>query len=213
MSEDAEKQIAVAEPVAVKKVKKAAAIIKPKKAAVVKKSNHPRTAEMVDAAIGALKERGGSSILAIKKYVASTYKVDVEKLAPFIKRYVKGAVIKGHFVQTKGKGASGSFKMSVQPKKTATAAKPKVVNKKIPAGEPEKKKKKSLAVAKKDNAIKVKVGGIKKSGTANVVEKKTAAKPKSVVKPKKVAPTKQKAAAAPKPKVKKPPTKKVSLKK
>lgn len=185
--------------VAEKKVKKAAAV-------AVKKPNHPRTAEMVDAAIGTLKERGGSSILAIKKYVAATYKVDVEKLAPYIKKYVKGAVIKGHLLQTKGKGASGSFKLSVQPKKTAAPKPKKVVVKKQPAaGEPEKEKKKEktlTAAKKKEDQIKVKVSGTKKSGT--IVKKK--AMPKKVT-----APTK---AAAPKTKVQKqPPTKKVSVKK
>lgn len=185
-----------AEQVVVKKV--AAAVKKPRT-----KPNHPPTAEMVDAAIGTLKERGGSSVLAIKKFVAATYKVDVEKLAPFIKKYIKGAVIKGHLLQTKGKGASGSFKLSVKPKSvkpkktTAAAAKPKAA-KKQPAGE---KKTETSAAAKKD--IKVKVSGTKRSGT--VVK----AKPAPAAKPKKAAPAPKIAA----PKAKKPAAKKVSAKK
>lgn len=195
----------VAEQVAEKKVKKVVAA----PAAVKKtKPNHPPTAEMVDAAIGALKERGGSSVLAIKKYVTATYKVDVEKLAPYIKKYIKGAVIKGHLLQTKGKGASGSFKLSVKPKSsdkpkktTATAAKPKAAKKPPQAGE--KKPKKSVAVAaKKDHVVKV-AGGTKKSGT--VVK----AKPAAAAKPKKAAPAPKTAA----PKAKKPAAKKVSAKK
>ncbi|GFG31572.1 hypothetical protein Cfor_01510 [Coptotermes formosanus] len=73
---------------------------------------HPRTSEMVGNAIKSLKERGGSSLQAIKKYIAANYKVDSEKLSPFIKKYLKSAVASGELVQTKGKGASGSFKLA-----------------------------------------------------------------------------------------------------
>lgn len=76
------------------------------------KPAHPRTSEMVNGAIKALKERGGSSLQAIKKYISANYKVDAEKLSPFIKKYLKSAVTSGELVQTKGKGASGSFKLS-----------------------------------------------------------------------------------------------------
>lgn len=212
MSEVAE-QVAAASPVAEKKVKKVSAVKKPKT-----KPNHPPTSEMVDAAIAALKERGGSSVLAIKKYVAATYKVDVEKLAPFIKKYIKGAVVKGHLLQTKGKGASGSFKLSTKapakksatkpksdkPKKTA-AAKPKVAKK--PAGEKKTVAKKAAtkkpAAAKK--AVKPKATAAKKT----VKAKPAASKPKAAAKPKKAASSPKKAA----PKAKKPVAKKVSAKK
>lgn len=71
----------------------------------------PPTSEMVTAAIKELKDRKGSSFQAIKKYIVSAYKVDGEKVAPFIKRYLKTAVSSGSVVQTKGKGATGSFKL------------------------------------------------------------------------------------------------------
>lgn len=60
----------------------------PKSAAAKKpaaKANHPPTAEMVNAAIKTLKERSGSSVQAIKKYISANYKTDAEKLSPFIK--------------------------------------------------------------------------------------------------------------------------------
>lgn len=57
---------------------------------------------MVYNAIKSLKERGGSSLQAIKKYIAANYKVDSEKHAPFIKKYLKAAVATGDLVQTKG---------------------------------------------------------------------------------------------------------------
>lgn len=78
------------------------------------KSSHPTTAVMVSNAIKNLKERGGSSLQAIKKYIAATYKVDTEKMSPFIKKYLKSSVVSGALVQTKGKGASGSFKLAIQ---------------------------------------------------------------------------------------------------
>ncbi|XP_050498486.1 histone H1-III-like [Diabrotica virgifera virgifera] len=56
------------------------------------KPSHPPTSEMVNNAIKCLKERGGSSLQAIKKYIAANYKVDAEKVAPFIKKYLKAAV-------------------------------------------------------------------------------------------------------------------------
>jgi hypothetical protein len=88
---------------------------------------HPRTSEMVANAISSLKERGGSSLQAIKKYIAANYKVDSEKLSPFIKKYLKTAVASGELVQTKGKGASGSFKLAAAKteKPAASAAPPR----------------------------------------------------------------------------------------
>ncbi|GBP62470.1 Histone H1 [Eumeta japonica] len=46
------------------------------------KPTHPKTSEMVNNAIRELKERSGSSLQAIKKYIAAQYKVDAEKHAP-----------------------------------------------------------------------------------------------------------------------------------
>ena len=64
--------------------KKAAKAKKPKA-----KPTHPKTSAMVLAAVKALKDRKGSSLPAIKKYIAAEYKVDVAKLAPFIKKAIK----------------------------------------------------------------------------------------------------------------------------
>lgn len=55
-------------------------------------------------AIKKLKERNFSSLQAIEKYVLANYKVDAEKLSPFIK---DANVLSVDSVQTKGKGASG----------------------------------------------------------------------------------------------------------
>lgn len=94
------------------------------KKAARSKPTHPRTADMVNAAIKSLKDRSGSSLQAIKKYINTTYKIDAEKQAPFIKKYIKAAVESGGLVQTKGKGAAGSFKLSVHGEATKRGSKP-----------------------------------------------------------------------------------------
>merc|ERR1712025_846132 len=64
----------------------------PKKAAAKApktKPAHPPTSVMIVNAVTALKERNGSSLPAIKKYIAANYKADTVKLAPFIKKGLK----------------------------------------------------------------------------------------------------------------------------
>ena len=95
-----------------------AATPKAKKASKPKAApSHPPTAAMIKAAVKALKERNGSSLPAIKKYIAANYKVDIVKLAPFIKKALKSMTEKKVLIQTKGKGASGSFKLAAEAKK------------------------------------------------------------------------------------------------
>ncbi|EAA09335.3 AGAP005265-PA [Anopheles gambiae str. PEST] len=84
-----------------KKPKAAAGPKKPKQPAA-----HPPVNEMLLAAVKALNERNGSSLQAIKKYVAANYKADVTKLATFLKKALKTAVANGKLVQTKGTGVS-----------------------------------------------------------------------------------------------------------
>lgn len=166
-----------------KKSKSAAASKKPRN-----KPIHPPTADMVNAAIKNLKERGGSSLQAIKKYIAANYKVDAEKLAPFIRKYLKSAVASGKLTQPKGKGASGSFKLSVKTegkpaaagaggaaKKVKRATKPKGEKKPKAAGTPKKAAKKPAAAKK-----------AKSPSKAKKVAKPPTKKPKSP-KPKKAA--------------------------
>ncbi|XP_077552122.1 histone H1-like [Haemaphysalis longicornis] len=132
----------------------------PKKKAAPRGSGKPKSAPtqpkvsaMVTASIGALKERGGSSLQAIKKYMAGTYKVDVEKLSPFIRKYLKSAVASGALVPTKGKGASGSFKLSSSASAQSSSA-------------GEKKKKAAAAAGKKKPSGTKKPRTNKPTGTA-----------------------------------------------
>ena len=166
----------------------------PKKAVKAKKPaakpTHPPVAAMVNAAIAALKDRKGSSLPAIKKYVAATYKVDVVKLAPFIRRYLKKAVEDGKLSQVKGSGASGSFKLA---KAAKEEKKPKKVVKKPAA-------KKSPKKAAKKPAAK------KAAKKAKTPKKEKKAKKPAAAKPKK--PKAKKATKSPK-KVAKKPAKKI----
>ncbi|KAK9878153.1 hypothetical protein WA026_021169 [Henosepilachna vigintioctopunctata] len=129
-----------------------------KKASKHAKPTHPPTSDMVNNAIKGLKERSGSSLQAIKKYIATNYKVDPVKFAPFIKKYLNSAVQSGSLVRTKGKGASGSFKLAAsgapvkrdQGKESGRRKKPKV------AKSPSKVKKTAKSPTKKPKAPKPK---------------------------------------------------------
>ncbi|KAF0758766.1 histone H1A, sperm-like [Aphis craccivora] len=100
----------------------------PKKKPATTKSSaapaHPSTAVMVVAAITGLKEKKGSSLSAIKKYMVNNYRVDSSRLAPFIRKFLKAAVVKGSLVQTNGNGAMGHFKLPVEVKKKPVVKKP-----------------------------------------------------------------------------------------
>lgn len=146
-----------------------------------KKPAHPPTAEMVKNAIKTLKERGGSSLRAIKKYVAANYKVDAEKTSPFIKKYLKTAVASGDLVQTKGKGAAGSFKLPTGGSSDGAVSAKKATTRGIAAGRPKTKTpaSKKAAAPKSKKAVAEKKTAAAKSKKAPVaVEKKVVAAPK-----------------------------------
>lgn len=158
---------APAPAVKVAKAKKAPA--KPKKAA-----DHPPFLEMVKAAVAALKERTGSSKIAIVKYIKANNKVgESSNFNTLVKAALKKGVTSGALKQVKGTGASGSFKL---------AEKAKVVKAKKPAAA---KKAKAPAKAKKPAAAKKAVKSPKKVAkkAAKSPAKKVAAKPKAAKKP------------------------------
>ncbi|ODM86749.1 Histone H1 [Orchesella cincta] len=80
-------------------------------------SSHPSSAALIKEAISKLNEKGGSSLYAIKKYISDVHKLDMEKRGNFIRKALKNAVEAGSLVQTKGTGASGSFKLAEKVKK------------------------------------------------------------------------------------------------
>jgi len=165
------------------------AVAKPRKPKVP--AAHPPVLQMVLAAIGSLKERKGSSLAAIKKYIAANYKVDIVRLAPFIRNCLKKCVADGKLVQVKGTGASGSFKLSPAAKK-----------------EPKKKSPKKPKAKKDTKAKKPKA---KKTPTKKPKAKKTPTKkPKTKKTTKTKSPKKTKPKKTTKPKAKKPATKKAT---
>merc|ERR1712029_1245947 len=109
-----------------------------KKAAKPKKpAAHPPSSAMVKAAIKALADKKGSSLAAIKKYIAANYKVDIVKISPFIRKALKKGVESKALIQVKG-----SYKL-------AKEAKPKVKKVKKPkAKKPKAKKPKAAKKAK-----------------------------------------------------------------
>ena len=178
------------------KVKKVA---KPKKEAT-----HPKYIEMVQAALAGLKERGGSSRQAILKYITANYKLG-EGANVHLKMALNRGVKSGALKQSKGTGASGSFKLGEKPKvKVAKkAAKPKAAKPKVKKAAAKKPAAKKTA-AKKPAAKKAKTP--KKAAAKKPAAKKPAAK-KAAAKPKKAATKSPKKAKAAKPKKTKTPKK------
>ncbi|NXH23419.1 H110 protein, partial [Bucco capensis] len=171
MSETAPVPAAEAAPAVQLPAAKAAAK-KPKKAAgdaKARKPAGPSVTELITKAVSASEERKGLSLAALKKALAAGG-YDVEKNNSRIKLGLKSLVGKGALVQTKGTGASGSFRLSKKPgevkekapKKRMVAAKPKKPAAKKPASaakkprkvvtakrSPKKAKKPAAGVAKK----------------------------------------------------------------
>ncbi|XP_064615540.1 histone H1-delta-like [Liolophura sinensis] len=180
-------------------MQKAKKTTKPKKP-----TDHPKYIEMVVAALKELKERGGCSKSKILKYIMVNYKVSDERTVnTHLKVALRNGVKTGVLKQTKGTGASGSFRLGDAAKKAP--AKPKKVVKKSAAKKPATKK--TTATKKTKSPKKVaKKPAVKKTPTKKVVKK-----PKS---PKKVAkkPASKKPSKSPK-KVAKKPAKKTAAKK
>ncbi|XP_045073648.1 histone H1-like [Coregonus clupeaformis] len=176
-----------------------------KKAAAKPKKAGPSVGELIVKAVTASKERSGVSLAALKKTLAAGG-YDVEKNNSRVKIAVKSLVTKGTLVQTKGTGASGSFKLNkkaVEAKRPGKkAAVPKV--KKVSAKKPAAAKKPKKVAAKKAVVAKKSPKKAKKPATP----KKAAKSPKKVKKPaaaaKKAAKSPKKATKAAKPKAAKP---------
>ncbi|KGL72449.1 Histone H1.01, partial [Tinamus guttatus] len=169
-----------------------------------RKASGPSVTELITTAVSASKERKGLSLAALKKALAAGG-YDVEKNNSRIKLGLKSLVNKGTLVQTKGTGASGSFRLNKKPgetkekapkKRAAAAAKPKKAAAKKPASAA-KKPKKAAAVKKSPKKAKK---------PAAAAAKKAAKSPKKAAKagrPKKAAKSPAKAKAV-KPKAAKP---------
>ncbi|XP_029648966.1 histone H1-like [Octopus sinensis] len=155
---------------------------------------HPKFKEMIKAAITALKERNGSSRASIAKHILANN--NVENNTQFLSNLrlaLRHGVDGGSLIQTKGSGASGSFKVAKsdkakKPAKPKGAAKKKVAAKKKPSG-------KKGAAAKKAKATKT----AKPKGAKSPAKKKPAAKKTPKKAPAKKAPAKKPVAKKTKP--------------
>uniref|UniRef100_A0A673HWD6 Histone H1 n=1 Tax=Sinocyclocheilus rhinocerous TaxID=307959 RepID=A0A673HWD6_9TELE len=110
----------------------------------------PSVGALIVRAVSASKERSGVSLAALKKALAAGG-YDVEKNNSRIKIAVKSLVTKGTLVQTKGTGASSSFKLNKKQAETKTkpAKKaPKTAAAKKPTAKKSPKKAKNPAAKK-----------------------------------------------------------------
>ena len=157
---------------------------------------HPKYTEMIAAAVGSLKERGGSSRQAILKYIVAKYNVGKNEtiINTHLKMALRTGVKNGSLKQAKGTDAYCRFrhgeKAKAAPKK-AVAKKPKAAVAKK-AKSPKKAVKKATkspkkAAAKKSVAKKPKSTAKAKKPASKVTKPKAAAKKPKAAKPKKAA--------------------------
>ncbi|XP_057675899.1 histone H1-like [Corythoichthys intestinalis] len=171
---------------------------KKKTSKAAKKKPGPSLSELIVKAVAASNERHGVSLAALKKsLVAAGY--DLDKNKSRVKTAVVGLVTKGTLVQTKGVGASGSFKMNKKAegkaKAPAKAAKKTPAKAKKPAAKKATPSKKPKSAAAKKTASKKPAKKAAKSTTPKKAAKKATKSPKKAAAPKK-APAAKKASAA-----------------
>ena len=121
----------------------------PKKSAAA--PSHPPYKTMIEKAICDLKERGGSSRVAIVKYIATNYKVGETNpllVKQAIRRMVANELV---HASSKSQGANGSFKLAPEEARTAKPKKKVSPTKKaspVKSKSPQKPKAKSAAKPK-----------------------------------------------------------------
>ena len=123
-----------------------------------KASAHPKYEDMVKAAVLALKDRNGSSVPAIAKYLAANYKLP-DNFKKILSTQLKNLVKSGKLLKVKAsyklgealKKAPKKPKKKAAPKKKKAAKKPKKAAKKPKkaAKKPAKKPKKAKKTASK----------------------------------------------------------------
>lgn len=150
-------------------------------------ADHPKYSEMVQQALKNLKERGGSSRQAILKYIVKNFNVGADEsvVNTHVKMALKAGVKNSSLKQSKGSGASGSFRIGSEakkpqaPKKTPLKAKKNAVKKATSS--------KKTTSTKKPSSDKTKRSAVSTSGGAAKkmkAEKKTKKSATAVKKPK-----------------------------
>ncbi|XP_072193395.1 histone H1.0 [Excalfactoria chinensis] len=144
---------------------------KPKRAKASRRpASHPTYSEMITAAIRADKSRGGSSRQSIQKYVKSHYKVG-QNADLQIKLSIRRLLAAGVLKQTKGVGASGSFRLAKSDKTKRSPRKKKAIRR-------------STSPKKAARPRKARSPAKKAKTTARKARKKSRASPKKAKKPK-----------------------------
>merc|ERR1711992_196752 len=111
---------------------------------------HPPSSVMIVKAIEDLKEKKGSSLASIKKYIGANYKVDLTKLSVHIRRALKSGIEKKTI--TASAGMAGRFKIAKAESKPK--AKPKTPKKvKTPSKKKAKPSKKATPKKGRKNKI------------------------------------------------------------
>ncbi|KAL7828415.1 hypothetical protein SRHO_G00320490 [Serrasalmus rhombeus] len=128
----------------------------PKRRSTKTKRVGPSVSDLILKVVSANKERKGTSLAALKKGLAASG-YDVVKNSFRVRLAVRRLIANGSLVQTKGTGASGSFKI----------------------GQKAAKKKKAVKKAKKPRAKKAKRTRAKKPAAAKKSPKKTKRKTRS----------------------------------
>lgn len=118
-------------------------IAKQSKKSVVKKPDLPKVGDMIVTAIKGLRDnpRKGSSLAAIKGFLAEEWGLHIPDYANKIKKYLLQGVESGEILQTRGKGASGRFTvpgLKLKKKKKASKLSKKWDDEQEPEYEPRK---------------------------------------------------------------------------
>lgn len=155
-------------------------VTKTKKTAAMAGVDHPKYSEMIRQALTALKERGGSSRQAVLKYIMKNFKLGTDEsvVNTHLKLALKAGVKNASLKQSKGTGATGSFRIG-----NDVAAK-KAGSKKSAGDKPKSQRKVSSSSKKKPAVSKpaaAKKASIEKKTTSSAAaaaagkKKKTAA--------------------------------------
>ncbi|XP_063835740.1 histone H1.1, embryonic-like [Ostrinia nubilalis] len=128
---------------------------------LLKKSQDPNkktTKDMIIEALTEQKTRKGISLHAIRKFIMENHTVNQDRITFLIKKNLKMGVEDGTIMQTKGIGASGSFKLAPKKKEEGAVKKKKAMKPKPkpkPSEETEKPKKTKEKPEKKEKKEKI----------------------------------------------------------
>jgi histone H1/5 len=135
-------------------------------------SSHPKYSAMIKQAITQLNDRNGTSKAAILKYILANFKVNSASANQHLKSALRAGTKNKTLKQTKGVGASGSFKLAASPSKKGSSAGTKKKS-------TTKKSTTKTSSATKSRSRSKTPGGSKKTGGTKTKKASSSSKPKS----------------------------------